>query len=388
MRVFLDCDECDFEDLRQHVGFVDYVRDRADADFHVLVTTQRTGGGGLSWIVEFIGAGTFRGHTHALRFDTSATMTDDERRVAFTRIFKLGLATVAAGTSAAPQLDLVWTAPAGNLTVPPRDPWNYWVFRINSNGSVEGEQSSTSRSQVMRLSANRTTDRWKLGLNGRGDLRRDTFVLDDGETVRSDRHSWNLNGRAVKSLGRRWAAGVTGSLSHSSYSNLDRGISLAPAVEFNVFPYAESSRRSLVVQYAAGLRANTYSQPTIYDRTRDTFARHALVAELGLRQPWGSMRLFSSLSQQVRHPDLYRAEINGEADVRLFKGLSFNVFAEYSKIKNQISLPKEDASAEEVLLRLRQLATGYSYQVSFGISYRFGSIFNNVVNPRFDNASF
>jgi hypothetical protein len=30
-----------------------------------------------------------------------------------------------------------------------------------------------------------------------------------------------------------------------------------------------------------------------------------------------------------------------------------------------------------------QLATGYEYEVSMGFSYRFGSIFNNVVNSRF-----
>lgn len=74
--------------------------------------------------------------------------------------------------------------------------------------------------------------------------------------------------------------------------------------------------------------------------------------------------------------------------MRLFKGFSFNVFAEYSKINDQISLRKADASQEEVLLRLRQLATGYSYSVNFGISYRFGSIYNSIVNPRFNSTSF
>ena len=41
------------------------------------------------------------------------------------------------------------------------------------------------------------------------------------------------------------------------------------------------------------------------------------------------------------------------------------------------------ATTEEILLRLRQLATDYSYYTSVGFSYRFGSAFNNVVNPRF-----
>ena len=74
--------------------------------------------------------------------------------------------------------------------------------------------------------------------------------------------------------------------------------------------------------------------------------------------------------------------------MRLFKGFSFNVFAEYTKIKDQIALRKGAASIEEVLLRLRQLATDYSYYYGFGISYSFGSIFDNIVNPRFSGGGF
>lgn len=73
--------------------------------------------------------------------------------------------------------------------------------------------------------------------------------------------------------------------------------------------------------------------------------------------------------------------------MRLFKGFSFNVFGDYSRIRDQIGLRKGEASTEDVLLRLRQLQSGYSYYVGFGISYSFGSIFNNVVNPRFNGGN-
>ena len=36
-----------------------------------------------------------------------------------------------------------------------------------------------------------------------------------------------------------------------------------------------------------------------------------------------------------------------------------------------------------MLLRLRELQSGYNVFVFFGINYSFGSLFNNVVNPRF-----
>ena len=81
----------------------------------------------------------------------------------------------------------------------------------------------------------------------------------------------------------------------------------------------------------------------------------------------------------------YRFEIFSDISWQLFKGFSLNLFGGYSIIRNQISLPKGSASLEEVLLQRRQLQTGYTFWGSFGISYSFGSIYNNIVNPRFGN---
>ena len=65
-------------------------------------------------------------------------------------------------------------------------------------------------------------------------------------------------------------------------------------------------------------------------------------------------------------------------------GLEFNIFGRYSRVRDQLYLPAGDATTEEILLSLRQLQTGYEYSMSAGLSYTFGSIYNNVVNPRFD----
>jgi len=44
---------------------------------------------------------------------------------------------------------------------------------------------------------------------------------------------------------------------------------------------------------------------------------------------------------------------------------------------------KGDASLEEILLRRRMMETTYSYFALVGVSFTFGSIYTNVVNPRF-----
>ena len=51
-------------------------------------------------------------------------------------------------------------------------------------------------------------------------------------------------------------------------------------------------------------------------------------------------------------------------------------------MKDQIYLPREDISDEDILLERRQLGTDFEYSLDFGLSFTFGSRFNNVVNPR------
>lgn len=392
LRVFLDCDECDDDYVHENVGFVDYVLDRAVADLHVLVTTQSTGGGGQAWTVKFIGLARFQGQDRTMTFNTAATATDDDERKEFVRVFKVGLVTYAYDTTAASQLDVRWTKPASagtsqaaSQTSAKKDPWNFWVFRLSTNGNFNGEKSSTSSYMSESVSANRTTENWKLSFGANGSVNKNTFDVDEDTKVKSRTSSWNVNGLTVKSLGPKWSVGTNGAVSHSSFSNVDRSISFAPGIEYDVFPYKESTRRSLTFEYAAGLVNYKYAALTVFDKLDETVPRHYAIAQLNLRQPWGSLTVYSTFSQQLNHAGRYRESVWGSADVRLFKGFSFNVYAEYDKIADQISLKKESATEAEVLLRLQQLETNYSYFVNFGISYRFGSIFNNIVNPRFNS---
>jgi hypothetical protein len=387
LRVFIDCTyECDTEYLRQNVQFVDYVRDRTVADVHVLVTTQGTGGGGSAWTVKFIGLGRFDKVDRTLTFTTGQTATDDERRKEFARVFKLGVAAYAADSSTGAQLDVQWLKPETTATTakPAKDPWNYWVFRTNLSGNRDGEESTGSSSYRLSFSANRTTEQWKVSLSTSGSYSESTFDLgDDGGHIKSTSESWSVDSLIVKSLGPKWSVGGRSSLSHSSYSNTDKLFTFAPGVEFSVFPYSESSRRNLTLLYTLGATRYDYKDVTIFDKLSETVPNHSLNTQLGLRQPWGSIGTGVTLSQHLNKPGRYRISTYASADVRLFKGFSFNMFGSYDRIRDQISLRKGGATPEEVLLRRRQLATGHSYNIGFGVSYSFGSIFNSVVNPRF-----
>jgi hypothetical protein len=70
-------------------------------------------------------------------------------------------------------------------------------------------------------------------------------------------------------------------------------------------------------------------------------------------------------------------------EVRVFRGFSLNADVTYARVRDQLSIPARGATEEEILLRRRQLQTSYEFNLEFGVTYRFGSIFNSVVNPRF-----
>jgi hypothetical protein len=388
LRVYLDCYECDTEYLRQNVLFIDYMRDRTDADLHVLVTTQGTGGGGTSWTLKIIGLGRFESVDRTMTFTTPQTATSDDRRKEFARQFKLGLAGYAASTAVARDLDVTWRPPVMTGGAPSgaaakKDPWNKWVFRVNGSGNFNGEASSRSHSYRLSFSSSRVTENWKINLSANTSDSQTTFKLSDGTRIKSKSESWSSGSTIVKSMGPHFSIGGRAGASHSSFSNIDRSIYIYPGFEIDFFPYKDFERRSLTIWYEAGPNFYNYREVTVFDKLDERVTKQQMDVSLRLRQPWGSMGVFGSFAQQFRHPDRYSASLHGDASVRLFKGFSFNVYGEYRKIKDQIALPKGAATTEEILLRLRQLATDYSYSVSAGFSYSFGSIFNSVVNPRF-----
>jgi hypothetical protein len=387
IRIFLDCSFfCDETFLKQEITWVDYMRDRRDADVHVLVTTQDTGGGGTEYTIKFIGLGPFAGVEQTLRYNAPQTATSDENRKGIAEILKRGLVRYASESPLAKRLRITFaedTNAAKSATTATKDPWNLWVFRTNFSGSFNGEQSNKSRSLRGSGSANRTTNDWRLSFSASASYRENSFRLSDTETFKSVSRSSDGSGLAVKSLNQHWSLGLVGQAQSSTFLNYDLRLRVAPGVEYDFFPYSQSTRRMLTLQYTVGFDSINYREETIFGKTTQKLMDHRVETSLSLRQPWGTVSSSVSLSQYLTDPGKYSISAFGGANIRLFKGFSFNVFTDLSRTRDQIYLPRGEASTEEILVRQRQLATGYQYFVNFGITYSFGSIFNNIVNPRF-----
>ncbi len=387
LRVFLDCQRCDFDFLRREITFINYVRDRKDAEVHVLVTTQSTGSSGTEYTLNYIGLARFADVNATLRYSSLGTDTDDERRRGFAQVFQLGLMRYVAETPLAAEIQIGRRQPTTER--PPAaataadDPWNFWIFRISGNGDYRSEERNTRKAIRLRFSANRTTEAWKVGFSSNMDYTDSSYVLSDGDTYVNVTRNYNNSGQVVKSLTDHWSAAVRGGWLRSTYYNRDLEVSASGGVEYNVFPYAESSTRELTFQYLVGVDRVRYEEETIFDKMKETLYRQSLVTSLSLRQPWGTSRVSLDFQQYLHDLSKNSLEFDWNLEVRLFRGFSFDVDGNISRIRDQLYLVKGEASNEEVLLLRRQLGTAYRYEVGFGITYQFGSIFNNVVNPRF-----
>jgi len=385
LRVFLDCRECEFDYLRREIDFIDYVRDRTEADVHILVTAQGTGSGGTEVALKFLGLGRFKGVDDELKFATQQSSTNNERRAAFARILKLGLVRYVTSTSMADRLQVLLKDEdeAGRSTTPQNDPWNFWVFRARANASFEGEESDQSRNFAGSFSGNRVTDAWKVATSVNLNLRENRFTLSSGTKLVDKSHDNSAQALIVKSLSDHWSAAVRGRAGSTTFLNQDRALRAAAGVEYSFFPYRESATKELTAQLTLGINHFDYTELTIYDKEKETVADAFFVGSFDLTQPWGSTEITFETVTYLHDPGRHRLELDGGLDARLFKGFSLNVGGSISRIRNQIYLQKGDATDEEILLRRRQLATDYRYEFRMGFSYTFGSIFNNIVNTRF-----
>ena len=393
LRVFLDCNRCDFDFLRREITFVNYVRDRYDAQVHVLVTTENSGGGRL-YTLDFIGLEEFADRGVSYTYSESRTDTDDETREGLAQVLRVGFLHYIIDTPMAYDIQIgaglrggVGTGFAGGgrrpvMAQPDDDPWDFWVFRLSTNARVSGEASRKQRNFNGSASANRTTEEWIVRAEFDGSYRETVTLLSTGDFT-DVRTSYQLDGQLVKSLGEHWGASIRGGSSASTFLNQDRRIRVLPGLEFNVFPYSESSRRSLTFAYEMGVESYDYLEETIFGKMEETLAAQEVEVTFDVEQPWGDSRVRMRYNSYVNDLRKYSTSVFGNLSFRVVRGLSVFASASTELVRDQVYLSGKKLTDEEILVERRQLATDSRYRVSFGFSYTFGSIFNNVVNPRF-----
>lgn len=387
-KVFIDCSLCDINYIKEQIQIVNYVNDRKDADVHILFVSQRTGASGTEYSLFFIGQNQYNGISDTIKFVTDQTDTQDNSREKTVNALKLGLVRYIGKSKIADQITISFAKPK-QQTEKPKDDWDFWFFQASINSSINGEEMYNYYWLNGSFSANRVTEDMKINLKLSNSYSENNFKYDDGTSIveiKSISRNQSFNGAVYFSLNDHWSWGFNTRAFRSTYSNISFSGNIAPALEYNVFPYSQSNARQLRINYQISPTFNRYFEETIFLKTNETLVSQELSSTLSIIEPWGSTSLTLTGGNYLHDMSKYELELFGSVSWKIVKGLSFSVYGGYSKIRNQISLPRGSASLEEVLLQRRQLETGYSYWGGFSISYSFGSIYNNIVNPRFGNS--
>ncbi len=379
-KVFIDCQWCDLDYIRTEINYVNYVYDRKNADIHIMITSQATGSGGTEYTLTYIGLGKFAAKQDTIVFATNQDDTQDIVRSKMVKFLKIGLVPYIAQTPLVKNMTVGYNKPSGAMVK--KDRWNNWVFRMRVSGWFNGEKSSRNQNIYGRLSADRITENWKIRLSLNVSADESKYKYGD-VWYKTTRKNKTFSALVVRSLTEHWSVGMWTGANQSTYMNIKVSYSLAPAIEYNIFPYSESTRREFRLLYRINAEHVNYEEETIYFKTQENLLSESLEMALDFKQPWGSVGINLTGSHYFHDFAKNRLSIFSNLSVRLFRGFSVNLYGGFSRIHDQLHLRAAGLSKEDVLLRRYALQTSYDYWGSIGIEYAFGSIFNNIVNTRF-----
>jgi hypothetical protein len=378
VNIFIDCTSCDQDYFRDQITFVNFVREPKDAHVHLLITSQTTGSGGTEYALLFMGQKQFSGQKDTLIYNTKQDATPDEIRQAQVKVIKLGLARYVAKFPVAGLIDISYNAPQKQDIV--EDKWRSWVFQIDFSGYASDDESYRSTSLWSSISAQKITPDWKIQFEADNNYNETDYKSYDFKTIYRENY---FTHKAVKSISNHWSVGEGIAVSTTTYSNTKLFYSVYPLIEYDLFPYDQSTRKQLRVLYGMGYEHTDYIDTTIFNKLQEGRIGQKLMISFQMKQKWGSVILTARSFNYLDDFSLHNFRLQPQVNWRIFKGLSLSLSGTIGWLTDQIYLAKGNQSYEDILLKQKQLATSYFYYTNFGLTYSFGSIYNNVVNPRF-----
>jgi hypothetical protein len=370
----------DIDFIKTEVTFVNYVRDRTEADMQLTITCQTTGDGGREYCLTFAGLGSFHDINSVLKHTTAPDATPDEVRKALVDAIKRGLVPYVARTGLRDALSIEFTPPAARAAV--TDPWHNWVFSFSLDGWTDGDQAYSYMYYNAYPKVSRVTEKEKLTIDGGVSTTRRRYVLDTTVVTALSR-SYYADAEYGRKLSNHLALGGRFLYNTSDYNNLRYSFAIGPNLEYDIVPYSEYVRHKVFVQFIPTVQYESYFDTTLYNKLSEYRVQNAAVLGATLTRSWGTVGLSASGSHYVHDITKNRLSLYGSVSLRVIAGLSVSLSGGHNFIHDQLSLRRAGATEEERLLRLREMATGYSYWTSVSVTYTFGSVFSNIVNPIF-----
>ncbi|HEY0464149.1 MAG TPA: hypothetical protein VGC79_08075 [Polyangiaceae bacterium] len=387
-RLFISCaQECFDSYLRQELSYFDVVRDRYLSDFTLVIARQPAANGGERFAVTLVRARSDPSHAPSPSPAQSfvalpgASVRDIRQQLlqALLRTLQVALA----GTPHERVFELRIPARNGGTLSALDDPWHFWVVTPELLGYCEGASGYFSGEFVSALTLRRITEPSKLRLRGAYSRKLSSYRLEDGSQLSGDVYAWDARAIYAASIGEHWALGGALTGRGSEFENLKGHAHAGPLLEYNVFPYTQNASEQLRWVYQVGVWANSYFEENVAGRMHEARPYHALSLIADLNQAWGSLQWVGQLNSFLDASERYRVSVGIVSNIRLFKGLSFTSQGRAALVRDQISLRQRSITDPEIVLRTAQQATNYTFEVQFGLSFSFGSVYNTIVNPRF-----
>ncbi len=347
--LFIKCDRCDNNFLKNEINYVNHVREQGLADIQLFIYRNRNANNGNRYSLDFIGKNEFSEKELSLVLDTNPRLTQDEVRNALKKKIDIGLV--------------------------------YFLVESNISNRINISYSRNESNVRIELDADKVTDKIKLQFDVDFERSNNKYENQDNVFI-SKRNRKSFDAKSVWSINDKWSAGFNAGASGDTYQNIDFRYYIMPAIEYSFFPYYEFVRREMVINYRIGYGYRNYIEETIYNKFEENVYLHQLAFETRFRQPWGEIYTNLRAKSFLQDPSKNSFRFDSWFSIRVFEGLAVRFGGEIELIRDQLSLPKGNASIEDLLLQQQEIATDFRSEFRIAIGYTFGSAFNNYLNSR------
>ncbi|TAH27301.1 MAG: hypothetical protein EAZ07_01715 [Cytophagales bacterium] len=383
--LFINCSkECYQDFLRTELSYFDFVRDRFEADIQILIIEQEQSNGGKQFTLQFIGNNNWASKSDTILLSVLQAATPDEIRAKFLQQISIYLVRVISLNSINDNLLIRFPRRETAEIDTVKDKWNFWVFSPGIEGWAEGGTNNMWANLKSDFTIRRIDNQSKFIAKPYYNLVSSFFNLNSVK-LSGTAADYGINLLYAKSLNQHWSFGGITQLGHNYFLNIARTYKVAPVIEYNIFPFSINTIKQIRIAYQIGVSNFNYIDTTVFNLISETRPYNRLTLNIEYNRPWGSIMTGLYYNAYLDNFNQNRSGFNANFSLRIFEGFSLIFEGEGFFMNDQISLLRKPLPNEAYLLGTQQLRAKFNYRLNFGIRYTFGSIFNNIVNPRFGN---
>jgi len=388
LNVFVDCGSCNVAYFKQHFKLINFITKPGSADVHVLHSSMGQADDNIVSSMIFIGNGRFSLLGDTLDYSIPAESSAEEIRTLELEKLKLGLVPFLLKTKDALLLSV--SVKESNLNSEETfDPWKRWSFGISGLGSFTNQLNTKMSNLYLDFNASKVTEDFKAEFSYELTYSESEIKYEGIDTAFLRKYYYQTHSSRnliVKSLGEHFGIGGAVIIHNDRPHNVDLRFLMGPAIEYNIYPYSKALQKQFRFVYSILYEHSDYIDTTIYNKLQDQYWKQGLNVLARFQEPWGHFDAGVYGTSYLHNLERFSLGANLSTHIRLdniSKGLSVNFSAGLAMYRDRINEAKYGVDFEEVLSQQKAMETSYSYNLSFGITYRFGSSQYPDLNPRF-----